>query len=404
MGVTQESGSGCKGNAGCGVVHDRDARRSVRKFFSAHDFAFGHLGYCGYREAGANFRMTARLTEIPAFFDSRQMVHQPALELHNGSWAEYAEKALRAELIVRELATVEPASDHGLEPILRVHSAEYVEFLRSAHEAWRAAGRSGDAIGYAWPVVRRRILQLDRIDARLGQYSYDAATPITDGTWVSAYWSAQTALTALATLLAGDHAATFALCRPPGHHAGRDYLGGYCYLNSAAIAAAKAADRGRRVAILDIDYHHGNGTQDIFLEAEEILFASIHADPSMDYPFYWGHCDEVGVGPGLGKTLNLPLPRGTQIAAYLDALEIACEAISTHRTDLLILSFGADTYEGDPISHFLLREEDYATIGLRIAALGIPTVIIMEGGYAIEALGRIVMSLLSGFKGMPSPQ
>ena len=342
------------------------------------------------------WRVTANPNSIPVFFDDRQLAHQPALELHNGSWAEYAEKASRAEIILQQLESHRPAHDHGLEPILRVHSSDYVEFLQSAHQAWLAAGRSGDAIGYTWPVVRRRDVGLDRIDARLGRYSYDAATPITVGTWQAAYWSAQVALTATAAMVDEGHDVAFALCRPPGHHAGADYLGGYCYLNNAAIAAAEACHRGRRVAILDIDYHHGNGTQDIFLESAEVLFVSIHADPSTDYPFFWGHADEFGVGPGEGKTLNLPLPRGTGIEPYLEALDRACAGIREHGTDLLVLSYGADTYEGDPISCFKLREQDYGVIGSRIAALRIPTVVIMEGGYAIDALGRNVSSLLSG--------
>ena len=334
---------------------------------------------------------------IPAFFDPRQLAHQPALELHNGSWAEYAEKASRAEFILREFGAPRPVSDHGLDPILRVHSLDYVEFLRTAHTAWIDAGRSGDAIGYTWPVVRRRNLPLDRIDARLGRYSYDAATPITADTWDSAYWSAQSALSAVAAVLDEALPAAFALCRPPGHHSGADYLGGYCYLNSAAVAAAEAVHRGRRVAILDIDYHHGNGTQDIFLESSDVLFVSIHADPATDYPFFWGHADERGIGEGEGKTLNLPLPRGTAIRTYLDALETACAAVAAHGTDLLVLSFGADTFEADPISFFELRKGDYEAIGSRIAALQIPTAIVKEGGYAIDALGQIVASLLSGF-------
>ena len=340
-------------------------------------------------------RMPAPVPDTPVFFDARQLGHRPSLELHNGSWADYAEKAERAETILSQFPGHQATRDHGLEPILRVHSPDYVDFLRSAHSDWLAAGRSGDAIGYTWPVVRRRALRLERIDARLGRFSFDAATPITAGTWDAAYWSAQTALSAASAVIAGDPTA-FALCRPPGHHSGRDYMGGYCYLNSAAIAAAEATQGGRRVAILDIDYHHGNGTQDIFYESGEVLFVSIHADPASDYPFFWGHADERGSGAGEGKTLNLPLPRGTRVDAYLDALERACAAVAEHGTDLLVISFGADTFEEDPISFFELREADYAAIGARIAELRLPTAIVMEGGYAIDALGRIVAAFLSG--------
>ena len=223
------------------------------------------------------------------------------------------------------------------------------------------------------------------------------STPIAEGTWDAAYWSAQAALSALAAVLAGESNA-FALCRPPGHHAGADYMGGYCYLNAAAIAAEAAIAAGRRrIAILDIDYHHGNGTQDIFLERGDVFFASIHADPKTDYPFYWGHADERGQGAGEGATLNLPLPRGTTMAEFEPALDRALEAIADFGADLLICCYGADTFIGDPISFFALRTEDYAAIARRIAQAGLPTVIVMEGGYAVDALGANVASFLSGF-------
>jgi acetoin utilization deacetylase AcuC-like enzyme len=332
-----------------------------------------------------------------AVFDPRQLSHAPAIELHNGGWVEHSEKVSRAETIAGAIERLQPARDFGFEPLLRVHSADYLDFLQNAHSQWLSAGRSGDAIGYTWPVVRRRDLPLDRIDAKLGRYSYDASTPVGAGTWQGAYWSAQTALTALQPLLDGEAALSFALCRPPGHHSGADYLGGYCYLNNAAIAAQAGAASGRRVAILDIDYHHGNGTQDIFYERGDIVFASIHADPATDYPFFWGHADESGAGAGSGKTLNLPLPRGTRLEDYLAALRSALDAIHEHRPDLLVLSFGADTFEGDPISHFALREQDYPLIAAEIGKLGLPTLVVMEGGYAIDALGRNVAAFLGGF-------
>ena len=333
---------------------------------------------------------------IPLYFDPRQLSHQPLQELHNGGWAAYAEKSSRAEIILSQLGEPRAVGDFGLEPILHVHDPNYVEFLRTAHADWRAAGRDGDAIGYTWPVVRRRDLPLQRIDARLGRYSFDAATPITGDTWSAAYWSAQTALSALAAITDEKARSAFALCRPPGHHAGSDYCGGYCYLNNAAIAAERARRSGYRVAILDIDYHHGNGTQDIFYENGEVLFVSIHADPVTDYPFYWGHADERGEGEGRDKTLNLPLPRGTQVAEYLAALDQGLEAILDHRAELIVLSFGADTFENDPISHFKLRQEDYPKIAGRVAALKLPVLVVMEGGYAVEDLGHNVEAFLSG--------
>ena len=331
-----------------------------------------------------------------SFFDPRQLAHAPATELMNGAVLPYAETPARAEAILRAIGGAEPPADHGEAPILAVHPAPYLDFLKTAHADWTAAGRSGDAAGYVWPVVGRRPLALSRIDARIGQHSYDASTPIAAGTWDAAYWNAQVALSATAAVTGGARAA-FALCRPPGHHAGADYMGGYCYLNNAAIAAEAATAAGRRVAILDVDYHHGNGTQDIFLARGDVLFVSIHADPATDYPFFWGHADETGAGAGAGAMLNLPLPRGTDWMGYAPALDTALAAIARFAADLLIVSYGADTFDGDPISFFRIGTDDYAAMGARIAEAGLPTVIVMEGGYAVDALGANVASFLSGF-------
>ena len=331
------------------------------------------------------------------FWDPRQLAHAPALEIHNGRFEPCAETPSRAQAILDALPPTEPPRDHGEEPILRVHPGDYVQFLKSAHSDWVAAGREGDAIPYAFPVARRRPLRLDRIDARLGRYAYDTCTPIAEGTWQTAYWSAQSALSALDAVLEGDRPA-FALCRPPGHHAGADYFGGYCFLNTAAIAAEAAIAAGRRrVAILDIDYHHGNGTQDIFYGRGDVFFASIHADPASDYPFYWGHSDERGEGEGEGANLNLPLPQGTTISGFGAALDRALEAIAAYAPNLLICSYGAHTFAGDPISYFEVQTDDYPILARRIASLGLPTLIVMEGGYAVDALGTNVAAFLEGF-------
>ena len=334
---------------------------------------------------------------MKCFWDERQRAHAPAGEFFNGALHPAAEHPGRVDAILAAIGSTEAPADLGLEPLLRVHSADYVEFLRIAHGQWLDAGREGDAFPYTFPVVGRRPLTLSRIDALLGQFSFDTSTPIASGTWDAAYWSAQTALAATRAVLGGGRSA-FALCRPPGHHCGRDYLGGYSYLSNAAIAAEEAIAAGRkRVAILDVDYHHGNGTQDIFYNRADVAYASIHADPAMDYPYYWGHADEVGSGDGEGATLNLPLPRGTDWDGYDPALSQALDWIGKHEPELLIVSYGADTYEGDPISHFRLTTGEYAPMARRIAALGLPTVVVMEGGYAVDALGANVAEFLSGF-------
>ena len=326
------------------------------------------------------------------FWDDRQRLHAPAAEFFNGALHPAAEHPGRVDSILAAIGATEVPRDLGVEPLQRVHSPAYLDLLQNAHSEWRALGRDGDAFPYTFPVVERRRLELQRIDARLGQHSFDTSTPIGQGTWEAAYWSAQTALAALRAVLGGEPAA-FALCRPPGHHAGADYFGGYCYLNNAAICAEAALAGGReRVAILDVDYHHGNGTQDIFVERSDVAFASIHADPKMDYPYFWGHADE-----SQGNILNLPLPRGTDWAAYEPVLVQVLDWLGHFEPQLLIVSYGADTYAGDPISLFELQTADYGAMGRRIAELGLPTLVVMEGGYAVEALGANVAQFLSGF-------
>ncbi|OYY73201.1 histone deacetylase family protein [Sphingomonas sp. 28-63-12] len=331
------------------------------------------------------------------FFDPRQLAHAPVQELHNGGFTAYAESPSRAAAMAAALEGLEEPSDHGDAAICAIHTPAYLDFLKTAPAKWAAAGRPGDVMGYVWPVVGRRPLNLSRIDALVGQHSFDASTPLTADTYDAAYWSTQSALSALDAVQRGESAA-FALCRPPGHHAGADYLGGYCYLNSAAITAQAAIDAGaKRVAILDIDYHHGNGTQDIFYERGDVLYASLHADPATDYPFYWGHADERGTGEGLGTTLNLPLPQGTTLERFRAAQTTALDAIAAFVPDLLVVSFGADTWAGDPISHLNLTTGDYPILAADIAARGWPTVILMEGGYAVDALGANVAAFLKGF-------
>ena len=321
------------------------------------------------------------------FWDERQRAHAPVAEFFNGRLHPAAEHGGRVDAVLSAIGSTEAPADYGTAPLAAVHDAGYLDFLQRAHRDWLAAGRDGDAFPYTFPVVGRRPLHFNRIDADLGLYSYDTSTPIGPATWDAVYWGAQTALAGLGAAQGGDHA--FAFCRPPGHHAGADYCGGYSYLNNAAICAVAA---GRRTAVLDIDYHHGNGTQDLLAGREGTRFVSIHADPTTDYPFFWGHADESG-----GNILNLPLPRGTGFAAYDAALAQALEWLAENAPELLIVSFGADTYVDDPISHFALHTPDYERLARRIGAFGLPTLVVMEGGYAVDALGDNVASFLSGF-------
>jgi acetoin utilization deacetylase AcuC-like enzyme len=232
----------------------------------------------------------------------------------------------------------------------------------------------------------------------MGLYSMDSGTPLTAGTWVAAKTGADCAVNAAHALRLGERA-TFALTRPPGHHAGADFFGGYCFLNNAALAAQHLLDDGAaKVGILDIDYHHGNGTQSIFYRRNDVLFTSIHADPRTDYPFYLGHADETGEGAGAGYNMNLPLAAGSSTADWFAALETACIKLASYAPQALVVSLGVDTFAGDPISHFGLQSADFLRIGERIAHLGLPTVFVFEGGYAVNEIGINVVNVLEGFE------
>lgn len=281
----------------------------------------------------------------------------------------------------------------------KVHSPRYLYFLEHAWAEWTATGRSQDALPLVWPV---RDLRHDRepntIEGKLGFYAMDAGVPITAGTWEAVRASANLALTGVDILSEGKPSA-FALCRPPGHHAATEYMGGYCYLNNTAIAAQAFIDKGaRRVAVLDVDYHHGNGTQTIFYERSDVLFISLHGNPTNSYPYFLGYQDECGAQAGLGFNHNYPLPHGTTWAEYQLALTAACQQISDYSPEALVISLGVDTFEQDPISHFKLKTHDYLHMGKIIATVEKPTLFVMEGGYQVEAMGHNVVNVLRGFE------
>ncbi|MBP2312243.1 histone deacetylase family protein [Azospirillum soli] len=325
-------------------------------------------------------------------------------ELNDGQLVPCYEKPARADIVRGRVETaaigpiVEPTA-HGVEPLVRVHDAGYLEFLRTAWGEWVAEHGDWDALPLNWvaPGMSRRHVPKN-IDGKLGYYSFDAGTPITAGTWRAVTAAADVALTGADHIRVGDRAA-FSLCRPPGHHAGHAFYGGYCFLNNAAIAAQSLRDHGAaRVAVLDVDYHHGNGTQEIFWERNDVLFISLHADPIQEFPYFCGYADEVGAGAGEGFNLNLPLPWGTDWASYAEALGTAAERIKAFGADALVVSLGADTYGGDPISRFRLLSEDFLRMGGALARIGLPTLFVMEGGYAVDDLGINVANVLTGFE------
>ena len=286
-----------------------------------------------------------------------------------------------------------------------VHSSDYLDFLESAWDEWvklSPDNASQDALPSVWPLPGKQAFRMDKsplnFAARLGQYAFDAGTPLMSGTWMAAREGAACALAAAQAVCAGTKAAV-ALTRPPGHHAGKAYMGGYCFLNNAAIAAQHLRSQGKqRVAVLDIDYHHGNGTQAIFDERPDVYTVSIHGDPQTEYPFFLGHADECGSDAGEGYNLNLPLPKGTEFETWYLTLQQALQAIADYAPQALVVPLGLDTYEGDPISGFKLQSADYIQVGRALASLLLPTVFTLEGGYAVADFGINTVNVLEGFQ------
>jgi len=340
------------------------------------------------------------------FYNPEHAAHQGKLEMFRGRMVPCHEVPQRQDQVFAQLAlhkwgalqTPHAFDDRVLETI---HSPRYLNFLQSAWAQWLAldpANAALDAIPSVWPTRSfRNDIEPDNFAARMGLYSFDAGTPLTAGTWQAARSGADCALSAAQHIAQGGRAA-FALSRPPGHHAGADFFGGYCFLNNAALAAQYLRDKGwERVAVLDVDYHHGNGTQAIFYDRPDVFFASIHGDPRTEYPFYLGHADEQGVGAGWGANLNLPLARGSDYEIWSAALELALTGIANFGVQALVLSLGVDTFVGDPISGFALQSEDYLRMGERIAKTGLPVAIVFEGGYAVDAVGLNVAHVLQAF-------
>lgn len=306
------------------------------------------------------------------------------------------------ELRRRNLGKLQVPPSFDDSALLSVHAPRYIDFLRSAWQEWVALDPANvhlDALPSVWPVREHRSDRLPvSFSARMGLFSYDAGTPLTAGTWAAARQGAWCALAAVHSVLQGERAA-FALSRPPGHHAGHDFFGGYCFINNAAIAAQALRDGGAgRVAVLDIDYHHGNGTQTIFYDRADVLYISLHGDPATEYPFFLGFSDETGRGVGEGCNLNLPLPRGTDFSKWYTALAQSIACIKRFGADALVISLGVDTFEQDPISGFRLASTNYLHIGKALADISLPSVFVFEGGYALEAVGINTANVLEGFQ------
>ena len=328
--------------------------------------------------------------------------HDPPFEVFDGGLrTRYMENPDRMDRILKALqemdwAEVTEPRDFGLDPIYAVHDKDYVDFLSSAWTEWLTSEADDKStLLPATFALRRHPPRPMSLLGRAGYYMMDLSACIVEGTYAAALASANCALSAAATVAAGNRAA-FALCRPPGHHAGRDYAGGYCFINNAAVAANWLSTRGN-VALLDVDYHCGNGTQDIFYERADVLTISIHANPHFEYPYYAGYVDETGSGAGLGFHKNVPLEKGTDDTRYLSALDEALHLLREFAPRHLVVSAGMDIYADDPLGKIRLSTQGIGEIGKRISALDLPTVIVMEGGYNNEALGKNMVEFLNPF-------
>ena len=356
-----------------------------------------------------------------SIYPTEHIAHDPPFEFLDGALVPVYESPARLAIIHTAIAraglgSIVPPRSFDIEHIRAVHSDDYLDYLEHIYERWVAFGGAPASVMPGTLAVRWMGRRCDHPMAAPGYYCFDMSAPIVAGTYAAARSAANAALTGAALLLEGQRT-TYAICRPPGHHAGSDMHGGYCYLNNAAIAAQYLGDGGwrmgagrdaqpptpntqppYRVAILDIDYHHGNGTQQIFYERGDVLFASIHADPARQYPYFAGYADERGAGEGLGANLNIPLEADIDDERYLVALDEVLATVRAFDPRFLVVSAGFDTFGGDPIADFALSSAAYPQIGRRIAALGVPTLIVQEGGYAVDALGENVVGFLRGFE------
>ena len=326
--------------------------------------------------------------------------HDPAGYFRRGEIVAHPEQAARYA-ILRDAAAaggheLVAATDQGLEPILAVHEAAYVAFLR---DAW---DRRGELPGvgaeiltghFARPQMHRRPTSLLGL---IGSFTADTSTPIRAGTWGAVHGAAQAAVSAADAASAGGHA--YALARPPGHHAYADSAGGFCFLNNSAVAAARMlAATGGPVAVLDVDVHHGNGTQGIFYARDDVVTVSIHADPAAYFPYFAGYADETGVGEGRGANHNLPLPHGTGDAGWLDAVGRGLALALERRPRALVVALGFDASEDDPIGVLKVTQDGFSRAAALIARAGLPTVLVQEGGYLCEALPKNLTAFLEAF-------
>jgi acetoin utilization deacetylase AcuC-like enzyme len=349
-------------------------------------------------------------SRMRAFYHPDQSLHDPQQYMRFGRIVAPKDLPERTAQLLGALKkhgiTPERPGSAGLDPVLAVHDAGFVRFLETIWARWQELPERGpEAWPNTFPYWSGRTNESVRppcrptgIMGQLGWYLGDLSVPVGEHCWTSTQRSADTAIAGADAVLAGERG-VYALCRPSGHHARADRATGFCYINNTAVAAQRLRSKFGKVAILDVDAHHGDGTQQIFYRRDDVLTISVHADPSDYYPFFTGYEDERGNGPGEGFNLNLPLAHGTGGAAMKAAVERAGEAISKFGADALVIALGYDAHKDDPIGVLKLEASDFGTIGAQVKAMGLPTLVVQEGGYAIEAIGGCLDAFLGGFKG-----
>lgn len=347
-----------------------------------------------------------------AVWTAEHRLHQPSGEVWIGVPIEGDETPPRGEVmreVIESLGVVlEPPSPHGSAPILAVHDPGMVGYLETAYEEWEAAGYLEDpgqdrVVAYVFPHPDAVGMTTSHWPAspaaRAGVYCMDTTTVIGPGTQEAARAAADACLTAADLVLGGERRA-YAAVRPPGHHAGTTFFGGSCYLNNAAIAAQHLVSSGvSRVGIIDIDAHHGNGTQQIFYDRDDVFYGSIHVDPGAGwFPHFAGFADEVGEGPGRGHNRNIPLAPGTETGGWLAALARLLEEVAGRLPEAAVVSLGVDAWVDDPESPLRVGTEGFTRAGEMVAELDVPVVFVQEGGYDLDHLGRLVVAVLAGFE------
>lgn len=335
---------------------------------------------------------------MKTLFHPEQLLHHPRTYLSRGQMRVPQEVPERAAAILRAVRAlgfpVRQPGDHGLQPLRAVHGEGYLRFLESAHPRWKEMPADwGDEV--ISNIFVREPNALRGILAEAARYLADGSCPVGPSTWRSAYWSAQSAVAGARELLAGSRHA-YALCRPPGHHARQEAAGGFCYLNNAAIAAQELRAKYRRVVVLDTDMHHGQGIQEIFYDRPDVFYVSVHGDPTNFYPVVAGYPEERGAGAGAGFNLNLPMPHGSDEAAFFAKMDEAQAAIRRFEPEALVFSLGFDIYREDPQAQVSVSTAGFRELGRRIAALGLPTLVVQEGGYHLESLESNVASFFGG--------